>query len=246
MTVAIETGGDRPESDDGSFAATGALISNVRVRGFFASVRSLVTNEEFGGSVIDRCDFGGDVVLDTGLSSHPNVTIRDTRMRHLLGTTSSVRTLRWLTVDGVNAASIRLHGTSFDESLRDVSIRAKLRAGQTVPARVDLTWAVNATVDVQVETPAEHGVRLTDCTNVRVVGLVEGPNSGAYDAVHVDGGERVIVRADVIGTGNTRHAVNIVSGDRHRILADLGADADYDAGAVADAGTGTVDQSVVD
>lgn len=29
-------------------------------------------------------------------------------------------------------------------------------------------------------------------------------------------------------------------------LVDLGADADYDAGAVADAGTGTVDQSVVD
>lgn len=245
MTVVIQAGGERPEHDDGSSTASGAVVSNVTVRGFQGNVPSFETFEAFGDGVIERCDFAGDVILETGLSAHPRVTVRDTRLRHLLGSTSGVRTLRHLTVDGVNAASIRLHGTDFDQSLRDLVVRAKLRSGLTTPARVDLTYAVDGVVDVKVEQPAEHGVRLTDCTNVRVDGLVEGPESTSHDAVHVDDGERVIVRADVIGNGG-RSAVNVAAGDRHRILGDLGADADYDTAAVIDNGTGTIDQSIVD
>jgi len=248
MTVVIQTGGERPESDDGSFTAGGAHVSNVRVWGFNSNVPSFETSETFVDGMIDGCDFSGDVVLNTGLSAHPRVTIRNTRLRHLLATVSGVRTLRHLTVDGVNAASIQLHGTDFEDSLRDLIVRAKLRSGVTTPARLDLTYAVDAVVDVKVEAPAQHGVRLTDCSKVRLDGLVEGPESTGHDAIHVDGGERSIIRADVIpdSGGNTRSGVNIVSGDRHRIVGDLGADADYDTSAVIDGGTGTIDQSIVD
>lgn len=247
MTVVIQTGGERPEHDDGSAVAVEAVVSNVQVRGFQVNVPSFAVFETFIGGTIDGCHFTGDVVLDTGLSAHPRVTIRDTTLRHLLGTTSGVRTLQGLVVDGVNASSIRLHG-NWNESLVNMTIRAKLRSGLTVPARLDLTAAVNCVVDVHVERPAQHGVRLTDCENVRVNGLVDGPESTDYDAVHVDGGERVIVRADVIPNpfGLTRSAVNIAAGDRHRILGDLGAAGDYDTAAVIDSGTGTVDQSIVD
>lgn len=229
-----------------NIVVTGALARLVGVTAPSVEVRAGVVE-------IRNCRIG-TLTLTGHLS---DVRIVDTTGSLLVWTGDAGDSLTDLVVDGGRWDAIGLVAdTGTGGEVVDLSVRCRVPASQPWGDGAGVVTVVGArrgVVDVQVGSDFEysrHGVHVTDCVDLTVVGHMVGPNVDDADAVHVVGGEACVVRGSIraggVGFTPTRHGVNVVSGVRHRILADLGADADYDAGAVADAGTGTIDQSVVD